>query len=313
MSKKQNHSNSIIDLIQKTYISIRNRLIILNSKRWSYFSFDFSARIPNLVLHEKFQPYVTWSIRIIIFLGIVLSFLSLSLLLSVSTTICLLIFERILERIVFKYTTIFVQPIPEYEEGSWIGMIYLIPMVDNFWKIGLLFKDKELAEKIFSCIRSWNYFEKIDSKNNIHITFVIENDAEEYSVYVYPSFERETVIKAKQTVDPHLTKDGRKMEQHQLVVTIVLCRRFPNSQESHFQKFLSRYNPNELFEFGVYAIERDIPEFHGTDSFFPPQGTVSQIDGELSILKKHVKIVRREDLTANDIEYQHGRLSMELL
>jgi len=287
-------------------------MILLNNRRKSFITISCQNKIPNIILHEKYERFIKWLIRILIIIGILLSLLTLPWQLSVLSSIILVIIEIILEKIVFKYTILFIQPIPKYRLNSWLAMIFLLPIQEGIVvKIGMLFDDEKTAKEIFECLLAWNYFEYSDPENNIQITFVIENE-EEYSTYIYPSYSRKSIIFAKKQIERKKLEEKEIKEHEMLVMTAIFCRTFGNPPNSSFRQFISQYHEGETFEFGVFAKSDKFPELVEGRPIFLRYNSDLGVYESKSILKNHLKIIQRSELTDKDLEYHHGRLVMEL-
>jgi hypothetical protein len=256
---------------------------------------------------------VKWTLRILTLVGILVSIVTLPLSFSLLLTIFLLLLEKILESIVFKFTTIFVQPMPNYKLNSWLAMVFLISFEEGILhKIGMLFENAETANDSFECFQAWNYFQDTDTVNNIQITFVIE-DEDEYTTYIYPSFSRQSIIESKKKIEQeHLVEKRENKEHQQLVVAPIFCRVFSNPSDSSFNFFLSRYKPGESFEFCVFARDEKFPDLNTGKPLFLDYNKDLGMSESPSITKSHLRIVHRRDLTENDIEYYHGYHGMLL-
>jgi hypothetical protein len=217
--------------------------------------------------------------------------------------------EQILEKIVFTFTTIFVQPTPEWNPQEWLGMIFGIPPEGNFFKLGMLFKSQSYGKHFFECIRSWNYYQNKDSEDNIKISFIIESESE-YSAYVYPSFERKSIKLAKKQSEMEMLQKRQLKNHEQLVMMAIVCKCFPNPPNSIFRLFRSRYKTNDPFEFGAYFLNSDIPELKEGRPFIAEKGEIELIPDINPVIKFHLKIAKRDELSKKDIEYQHGKIIM---
>lgn len=304
---------NVVEDMRHFFIKIRNKLILLNNRRKGLITINYQDKIPHIILHEKYETFVKWLIRILIILGILLSFLTLPWQYSVITSIILVVIEIILEKIIFKYRTLFIQPIPRYRLNSWLAMVFLIPLQEGIQsKIGMLFDDEKTAQEIFTCLMAWNYFEEADPDNNIQITFVIENE-EEYSTYIYPTYSRKSIILAKTYIERKKLENKEIKEHEQLVMTPIFCRTFGNPPNSSFRLFLSKYNEGAPFEFGVFARGNNFPEMVEGNPILLSYNASQGVYESESIKKNHLKIIHRSELTDEDLEYHHGRLIMELL
>lgn len=288
-------------------------LYLFNNKRKSFISIEFKGRVPHIEVQEKYENLVKWSLRILAFIGILISVVSFPWYVSLALALIFLGIDKILESIVFKFTTIFVQPMPNYKMNSWLAMVFLISLEKDVpHKLGMLFEDAVTANDSFKCFQEWNYFQDVDADNNIQITFVIE-ETEEYSVYIYPSFSRKSIIESKKKIENDRLLQKREIKEHQqLVVAPIYCRIFSNPPKSSFNLFLSKYRPGEPFEFCVFARDENFPDLHEGKPLLLDYDKDLGLSESLSIIKTHLQIARRNEITEDNVEYYHGYYGMLL-
>ena len=312
MHTKFQRINRLNKFFRGKYIYLRNKIILFNNRRKTLASLKFKGKIPYVALNEKYEPYVKWLLRILTIIVIGISLFTLPFTISIILTIFLIVVEKILENVIFQFTTLFIQPMPEYELGSWLAMIYLFNSDTSCMKMGMVFPDEGKAKAFLDCIRSWNYFENNDINNNICISFIIEDGYEEYSTYIYPSYERESIMRAKEIVEKERLEKREFKDHTQLVICPIMCRSFPNPPQSSFRMFTSRYNAGDMYEFGVFAPITNIPELTGDKPYILKEGEIIEVMKDKSIMKTHLRIAKRSDLSDKDLEYSHGRLIMEM-
>jgi len=266
----------------------------------SFISIRWHKFLPRLIIHEKYEKLVKWILRILTLIGIISSAFTLYWYFSLTVAIVLVLVEQFFERAIFQYTTIYVQPIPdfEYKSEEWKGMIFGYPEDGNknFPKlIGLGFKTEEYAKKFFNLLKQWNYNDLLDKNNNICLSFIIENE-KEYSTYLYPNLRRETIGKfftfTKRS--SRLEKYGK--EQLELIFNIIFCKLFPFGLNSRLKLFMDRYEEGEPYILDAYIFDknkiREIPEIN-------------------PIEKYHLKYKKRIELTKDEIEFSHGEMVMK--
>lgn len=270
--------------------------IILTLRRYKGFiRITFKNGIPRLHVHEKFERHIKWSLRIITLIGIIASVISFSVwYLNLFVAILLVAIEQFLERIIFIFTTIFITPFPEsYKSDDWKGMVWGYPLDngDSPYIIAPLFASKESARKIFNCLRSWNYDSAEDFSDNIAISVILE-ETDDYSLYMYPGMNRISEKQwRKEAVQMH---SGR--EHQGLIMQMTFCKQFKYSGSS-LVEFLKKYKEGQKFKFEAYYVEL---------------GNVAKINELGYILKNHIKIKKRSELTSKDLELDHGRFVMNL-
>lgn len=282
--------------IKKIQSQLRSRFIIWNNQRKLFIKVEIRNKIPRLILHEKHERKIKWISRILILTGIGASLLVIVFPFNILLSISLFILQLIFEKIIFSFTTLYVQPIPEWDSEEWLGMIYGISRSEDSYKLGMLFKSEKHARKIFECIRAWNYNLNDDVDDNIKISFIIDNEGI-YFTYIYPSFERDSIRAVRDEADQEMFKNRQLKEQHQLIGSIIICKRFEYNASSFFSKFRLSYKVGSPIEFKPYFM----------DSQEPKELDISPI------IKYTVKIKHKDELTESDIEYHHRNLIVPIL
>lgn len=286
--------------LKKIFRKARNKLIFIFRNISGKIRIDKKKK--RIILHEKYEKSVKYALRTLTFIGIVSSILTLPVYYSLILSILLVVVEQILERAGFMFNTLFVQPVPEpkdLKKAEWYANIFGFVqgnVADKKFLIGLAFKDKEAGEKIFKCISAWNYSEKWDMKNNIRLSFIIENE-KDYSTYLYPSANRETIKK----FESKIRKNGK--QHNKLIYTLIMCKVFPYGENSHFYKFKEEYKNFSLFTINGKPQEHKQFTLQG---FYLKDEKMIPLDSP-PIEKFHLKIKKRKDLTKEDIEYEHGK------
>lgn len=283
-------------LIKKKFSQLRSRFIIWNNRRKLLISIEVRNKIPRIILHEKHERKIKWISKIITIIGMITIFLVIPVPYSILLSLVLFILEQIIEKIVFSFTTIYVQPISEWNSDEWLGMCYGIPQSGDLYKLGMLFKSEEYARKTFECIRTWNYNLDDDVEDNIKISFIIDNNIE-YFTYIYPSFERKSVKAARDEAEEEMFKKKQLKEQHQLICSLIICKKFDYDQDSFFNKFQSSYKVGSPIEFKPYFMDfQEIKELNTNP-----------------IIKNTVKIKKTAELTELDIENEHRNLIVPII
>lgn len=162
--------------------------------------------------------------------GILTSLLSLSPSGGILLSVGLLAVEQFIERTVFYWTTMYLQPMPnfDYDDAKWDSMAFIVPppgVIDPPSNcVGLVFTDPAYATNLFELLRSWNYGDPEDRQNNIRLSFIVEED--HYFVLLYPAFDRPSIRK----FHSRWRKSGRVEEYGKehfgLIVSLVICKEF---------------------------------------------------------------------------------------
>jgi hypothetical protein len=185
---------------------------------------------------------------------------------------------------------VFVQPVPEFEwEPEKIGgLAYVIPHDPDAglpMAIGPAFTDAVFAAKLFRLIRSWNSDEDRDSEDNVKLSFVMEAE-QSYSMILYPSMDRREVREWFGRTD--------NQSDAQLVAYWVFCKRFNLVSLAGLSLFAERHREGQEFFLGAFA-------WPGEDGGKPEKLTAIH-----PLIKRHFKIMRREELQPNQVEYWAG-------
>lgn len=293
--------------LKSTYVEYRNRLILWNNRRRTFIRVEVHNKLPRFIIPEKYERLVTWLLRGLAVLGIILSAITLRWYLSLGLAVMLLIFELVLKATIFQFTTIFIQPVPvKWDNSKWLAMVFF--QIESRKYLGMLIEKEKQAQELYECLKAWNYGRYIDEDNNIRLSFVIEND-NTYTAFIYPSFERSVVKKFKENVDYEMFKRKELKNQQQIILSIVFCKAFPYKPKSALHQFISGYKPGTPFAFVTYFCESSLEQMSKDEPFMIKlgNGRVKPV-GTKPIIKFHVDIKHRSDLTAHDFEYQYSRL-----
>jgi hypothetical protein len=263
----------------------------------------WQKHLPRLVLLEKYEKPVKWTLRVLILVGIGTSILTFpSWYISLGVAVALVFVEQFLERSVFCYTSLYIQPLPEFEvkPDEWLGMVYMYPP-DTGPKglngVGLAFKTPEYAAGFFNLLRKWNYDQDEDRNNNICLSFIIE-DEDAYSVYLYPNPERPSVRHFREEYESGACLSMPGKEHFPLIMQMIFHKLLPYSAACHVNAFLHHQKAGQPFWFVACAQRED--------------GNAEVMQRVAPLIKYKFKYKRRRDLTQTDLEYSHGKALMGL-
>jgi hypothetical protein len=212
---------------------------------------------------------------------------------SLSFAVFMFLLEQFVERCIFEYTSIFVQPMPEFalKTEEWKGMAFAFPQKSDrslLNVVGCAFKTREYAHEFFELLRAWNYHEKEDRDNNICLSFILEDNAH-YIAYLYPNPDR-TSVKQFFDVSEEAQKIAKFGKQHQqLIMQMAIGKSFP-------------FGPNAKLKFFVENQPYDRP-FWLKPFLMHDDGTLEMIHDEEPILKYHFKFRAKKNLTPHEHEY----------
>jgi hypothetical protein len=252
---------------------------------------------PQLIIHERFEKYIKWTLRLIAFIGIASSVISIEKW-YISLAVALAIFgvEQYLERIIFEYTSIVVQPFPDFkiDLNQWASNGFEIPIVTDqnlHCYFGPAYLDEGYARKFFSYIRSWNDDQQDDPDNIVCVSFIMEPDGT-YTTCIYANPDRKRL-------DEMFDSDKTS---NQLVKFGKIQQRF--FVQMNYWKNLD-YSPN-------YFIHKFLtfPHVGGQQFIFTPFVIVNKETRQVKALydiafrKFHFKHKKREELQKHEPEYR---------
>jgi len=260
----------------------------------SLISIRWKNHLPRLVLHEKFEKHAKWTTRVITAVAILSSVIAFPVwYLSLAFAVFMFLIEQFVERFIFEYTSIYVQPMPDFalKTEEWKGMAFALPQEPDpnlLNVVGCAFATRDYGHKFFELLRDWNYHKKEDRDNNICLSFILEDETH-YIAYLYPNPDRETVEEFFEAVEEaqKLEKFGK---QHQrLVMHMVLGKRFPFRHDAKLKAFVGNQPNNRPFWLKPFLMGED--------------GSLEMIYDEEPILKHHFKFKAAKDLTPQEYEY----------
>ncbi len=279
--------------MKKHVIKVLRRIEMLNNQRKLIFEIIIKDKIPRIKVQEKHEKKVRWAIRLLTLMGICISIVTFSkwyYALTVSVTLLLL--NQILEKIIFTYTVMIVQPMPvKWDGAAWSMMV--IGMFNNKYVLGFGFNKRDVAYDFFNTILSWNNYELVNEKN-INISLILEDD-DNYSVHVYPSIERDFVLKAIEKSEKDFKLEQYGKDQTNLVMQMNICKVFPNGAKS-------AYNYLKNVSDGIYISIYDTRKFSESN---PDTIRFLRPFDDKKILCKNIKVKKRSQLNKqkDTIEY----------
>lgn len=263
-------------------INIKNFITTFITVRWDGWK-------PRIITLEKYENLFRWITRIFVLIGIVSSVISMEWYYALLTSIILASFDWFIERTIFKWSSVYITPIPNftYDKFQWKMMGFILAYDEEKDKdiVVCVYKDIEFAEKMFDYFKELNYNQDEDKDNNICLSFIIENYSQ-YTVHIYPNPERKTTDEFFKNIEQINLLEKYGKEHQQLLFYIHFCNIFPygvNSQLKHFR------NSN-----------KDKP-FIFTTGIVDDKGIV--VVSKDSIIKHHCKIKERRDILKGELEY----------
>ncbi len=249
---------------------------------------------PRLVLHEKYEPGIKWTLRVLLIIGVLTSVVSLPWYQSLPFALALLFLEQFLERSVLLYTSIYLHTMPDFaiDPAKWVSMAFIVYEAEGLIipnEVGLVFTDEEYAQKFFELLHAWNQGKNEDKDNNVQLSFII--DEEVYYLYIYPNPTRESVMDFFTEIQKLSKLEKYGKEHLGIVPTLMICRSFSTTRGYSLGVFLEKQQQGEPFLLRAY-LQEEGPQPKPIQSIEP-------------IIKWNYKAKARAYLNEEDLEYFH--------
>lgn len=249
---------------------------------------------PKLIVHEKFEKYIKWTLRVSSICSVLISFFVLPYIIGIIVSFSIFILEQILEKTLFEYSIMIVQPFPDFvvDYSQWLTNGYLLANeeVQDAEKLinyfGPVYKDVEYARKFFKYIRSWNQDSDTDKDNNICISFIYESDVS-YTTYIYANPDRKWLQANFDSAKDRFKYDKYKKNQQSLVLQMYYSKNLKMQEGMFFTKFIKQQKNKKIFYFAPFFIKDNNYE----------------VIDEMKVLKMHFKIKGRSELKQDELEY----------
>jgi hypothetical protein len=252
---------------------------------------------PRLVVHEKHEQRIKWTLRGLAVIGISLSVVTISPWYnSLGVAVGLLLLSQFFERAIFEYTAIHIAPVPDFRvrHEDIGGMGYAIPVNPDSKApiaIGPAFTSRGIAEKFFRLMRAWNDGASEDVDNNVCLTFVRE-DPESYTVILHANLERQRVKDTFELIAEASRADKPGKELQQLVMHWVFFKRFNKIGLAGLQLFTERCPQGRPYFLGPFL--------------FKAGRSPEPLRDIRPLIKRHYRVCDRKDLKKKDIQYWAG-------
>lgn len=254
---------------------------------------------PQLVLRENYRRPVTWTLRGLGLVGLSLSFAYMRAYVGFAVAVAIATVEQVLERSLFLYSTIHVQPMPtfEYDPAKWTSLAYVglgKSGVVTTHVLGLVFSDSEYAGSFFSLLRDWNLGSDDDHAGNIRLSFIRDQDS--YFLWLYPGHNRAPVRTSWQELLQRAHHKREDAEPFLITLSPYFCKNFLT--KGALAQFLAAVTPGDTFQLAAmrHTAAGDV-----------------EFDGTVDPLRLHsYKIRERSALSDKDYEFAVWRLKGKL-
>lgn len=260
------------------------------------FRLEWRKCIPVLILSERYESKTKWILRTIAILGISSSLISIEKwYYSLGLSLIIFIVEQFLENVIFEYTSLVVQPLPDFEieTGQWRANAFMMTKEKKEEYppyIGPAFLNKEYAIIFFSYIKSWGANQIESEEDKIVLSFIMEGNGK-YTTYIYANPARKNVQLQFDYIGAISALEKYKKSHQKLIVQMIYWNTLPINDGYSIKEFLDKYKSGDKFYFIPFVIDNN-------DKIKEPLT-------ELAILKTSFKLKSREELTKYDIEKQH--------
>lgn len=236
-------------------------------------------RYKNLITALKWGSILT---------SIIVSFFTLQTELAVIITLFLVIIGLFVEKVIFEYNYLYINPTPrinaEFQQTSIaVGLDEFNGIERPF--IGLVYRTKVEAQEAFRYFKSINENRYKDIENNIFISFVFE-DEKRYTFFLYPNKYRNRTMK---NIEEIMLNQGHDKTKKINFKVLSIVKYFPSTfkgEGSLRQILTERVLPKTPFAFQTFYLDNG--------EIKPAQ--------KKPILKYHLRIINRNELSSEDIE-----------
>lgn len=262
-----------------------NTLVRIEWRKW----------YPALVIHEKFEKIVKWMLRVIAFVGIATSVISINeWYLSLGLSLLIFLVEQFFERTIIEYTAMVFQPPPDFEVeyGQWKTNGFMIPKERNGIDLphfGPSYLSEEYAEKFFNYLRSWVNDSSNDDKENCLVVSLVIEPNEKYTTYIYANLGRKRLDYMFKVIEDSSKLEKYGKRQQNFIAQFFYWNTLDFKDGYYIKQFLEFQKSNDPFYF--------------TPSVIQPFGLPPKFLFDCSIKKYHLKVTNRQDIKPNEPEF----------
>ncbi|MCU5508083.1 hypothetical protein OCB07_04380 [Bacillus cereus] len=240
-------------------------------------------------ISAKYKPMIFTLKWLAIIASIVVSFFTLSTLIAVLIAIILVLIGLFVEKIIFKYNFLYINPTPKIRKESQqvsvaVGIEPHKGMEQPF--IGLVYRTETEAKEEFNYFKSLNSNKFKDEENEIIVSYVFEDD-KKYTLFIYPNITR---IKTMENIADYQVRNGHNIDKKIEAKILSFIRYFPSTftGEGDLKDILN----NVVMQNTPYALK----------TLYFENGQI-QAAQKRPIFKYHMRIIDRDELNPQDIEY----------
>lgn len=248
----------------------------------------------NIIIPEKYKGALNISKWLITAVGLISSLIVFpSVLYSFLFAFLLFLVGTFLEKVLFHYSPLYIQPLPDFEieNEKWLGMTYghyLDPETEETYPmLGMFFSDEVYLRNIHRLLMEWNYGDFFDAQDNIQMSQILRENST-YTFFVYPNPDRETVKNFFQKAETERKQISLTDVQMKHFVQLVMGKGCRMTNRQKLEEFIELYKKKQFFFFELLLMRGNQPEA------LPDLGVFK---------KRRLKVKNESDLDRKDIEY----------
>ena len=252
---------------------------------------------PAIMVSQRWKRLFKWAKWILALVGLLTSLVTFHLLLiSFGIALGSFLLGLLIEKVVFRYGTLYVNPLPDFpiEESQWTGCFFgYMTLSDRSLYlplVGWVFRDVAYAKRIHQLLLSWTLGHSQDSGKNVCQSVVA--DGPRYRFFCYPGPRRQPAKRfhRREEARSKRSKDTRDDVHDRLFLMLVLSKTFDLVPTSLLPTFRQKYRRGQYI-FRIMSIDAS--------------GQARQVDGLTDLILLDLKIKDRKDLTRKDLEYSY--------
>src|ERR1700730_12499085 len=155
------------------------RLVLKYRHITFHYKITFEGKLPKIHIPKRYEQVAKWALRIITVMGILLDWIGVeNPFIKYPIPVVIVLVEQILEKLVFIYTTIFIEAIPEnFSPSDWMATEWRLQLSEGIlFSVSLLFRTRDSAISVFECLKAWNNNKENDFENDIQLSVIIDSD-----------------------------------------------------------------------------------------------------------------------------------------
>ncbi|CAG9615158.1 hypothetical protein BACCIP111899_04395 [Bacillus rhizoplanae] len=237
----------------------------------------------------KYKPIILTIKWLAIIASIIVSFFTFSTLVAVLISTIIVLIGLFVERIIFKYNFLYINPTPKIRKEPQqvsvaVGIQQNKGMEQPF--IGLVYRTETEAKEEFNYFKSLNSNRFKDEDNEIIVSYVFE-DEKRYTLFIYPNITR---TKTMENIADYQMRNGHNLDKKIEPQILSFVRYFPSifTGEGDLKEILT----NVVMPKTPYALK----------TMYFENGQIQNAQKK-SILKYHMRIIDRDELNPQDMEY----------